>query len=110
MHYRHGQWGEQPAIQNSDIALTGRFDLIVGSDILYERDERGSLAHFIDLHAAPAAEVWVVDPNRGNRAHFNRNMAELGFAMHEDPLNRVAAKGLGGHAAYTGRMLTYTRA
>jgi hypothetical protein len=54
--------------------------------------------------------VWVVDPNRGNRAHFNRNMAELGFAMHEDPLNRVAAKGLGGHAAYTGRMLTYTRA
>ena len=110
MHYRHGQWGEQPAIQNSDIALTGRFDLIVGSDILYERDERGTLAHFIDLHAAPAAEVWVVDPNRGNRAHFNRNMAELGFAMHEDPLDRVAAQGLDGHAAYKGRMLTYTRA
>lgn len=115
MDYRHGQWGAQPAIQNTDIALTGRFNLIMGSDILYERDEEGTLARFIDNHAAPAAEVWVVDPNRGNRAHFNRNMAALGFALHEVLLDRPATAGrmgpagLLGQAAYKGRMLTYTR-
>jgi predicted nicotinamide N-methyase len=112
MAYRHGQWGAQPDIQNSDIALTGQFNLIVGSDILYERDEQGTLAHFIDSHAAPQAEVWVVDPNRGNRAHFNRHMAALGFDLHEIVLDRPAiAAVLGdlGQAAYKGRMLTYTR-
>ncbi len=112
MDYRHGQWGSQPVIQNSDIALTGQFNLIVGSDILYERDEQGTLAHFIDRHAAPGAEVWVVDPNRGNRSHFNRNMAALGFALDEVLLDRPAMEASMGHlsqAAYKGRMLTYTR-
>ena len=112
MDYRHGQWGTQPEIQNTDIALTGRFNLIVGSDILYERDEQGTLAQFIDSHAAPGAEVWVVDPNRGNRAYFNRNMAALGFALHEVLLDRPAAAGRAGHlsqSAYKGRMLTYSR-
>jgi len=112
MAYRHGQWGAQPDIQNSDIALTGQFHLIVGSDILYERDEQGTLAHFIDSHAAPQAEVWVVDPNRGNRAHFNRHMAALGFDLHEIVLDRpaiAAVPGDLGQVAYKGRMLTYTR-
>ena len=112
MDYRHGQWGVQPVIQNNDIALTGQFNLIVGSDILYERDEQGMLAKFIDSHAAPGAEVWVVDPNRGNRAHFNRNMAALGFDLHELLLDRPAIEASLGHlsqAAYKGRMLTYTR-
>ena len=112
MAYRHGQWGSQPVIQNSDIALTGRFNLIVGSDILYERDEQGTLAQFIDSHATPLAEVWVVDPNRGNRSHFNRHMAALGFALHEVLLDRPAIAAVTGHvaqAAYKGRMLTYTR-
>ena len=112
MDYRHGQWGAQPDIQNGDITLTGQFNLIVGSDILYERDEQGTLAHFIESHAAPDAEVWVVDPNRGNRSHFSRHMAALGFDLHEVLLDRPAiAAVLGdlGQAAYKGRMLTYTR-
>ena len=110
MDYRHGQWGLQPVIPNSDIALTGEFNLIVGSDILYERDEQGTLAQFIHTHATPAAEVWVVDPNRGNRSHFTRHMAALGFALHEELLDSAATEGVGDrHAAYKGRMLTYTR-
>ena len=109
MDYRHGQWGEQPVIQNDDVALSGTFDLIVGSDILYERDEQGTLADFINLHAAPSAEVWVVDPNRGNRSHFNRNMAALGFELHEELLAHAATQGPSAHDVYKGRMLTYTR-
>ncbi len=120
LKYRHGQWGRLPqdrdfdgpppvsalALAAPDLAISGRFELIIGSDILYERDEAGALADFIDSHAAPRAEIWVVDPNRGNRAHFHRNMAALGFAMVQDTLDRLAGPGV---EAYHGRMLTYTR-
>ena len=120
LKYRHGQWGGLPpasdfvglapvstvAFAVPEMAIAGQFELIIGSDILYERDEAGTLAAFIESHAAPQAEVWVVDPNRGNRAHFHRNMAALGFSMHEEKLDRLALPGLD---AYHGRMLTYTR-
>jgi len=86
--------------------LLGRYDLIIGSDILYERDEAGTLAAFIDAYAAPACEVWVVDPNRGNRAHFHRHMAAQGFGMHEGFLDSLCTPL---EAAYRGRMLTYVR-
>ncbi len=114
MPYRHGLWGTAAAredglpvlTQAHDAPLSGLFDLIVGSDILYERDDAGTLASFIDAHAALRSEVWVIDPNRGNRAAFHQHMAQLGFAMHEQVLNRAAHSGA---HAYKGRMLTYTR-
>jgi hypothetical protein len=89
-----------------DAPLSGVFDLIVGSDILYERDEAGTLAQFIHEQAAPTSEVWVIDPNRGNRAAFHKNMAQWGFVMHEQVLDHAAHDGL---LAYKGRMLTYKR-
>ena len=84
----------------------GEFDLIIGSDVLYERDERGQLADFIARLAAPVAEVWIVDPNRGNRSRFHRNMARHGFRMEETHLDHDERDGV---AAYRGRMLTYRR-
>jgi hypothetical protein len=80
--------------------------LIIGSDILYERDERGDLAHYINEHIEDHAEVWVVDPNRGNRSHFHRNMAAQGFALTEKALDVTATEN---EMAYKGRMLTYSR-
>jgi predicted nicotinamide N-methyase len=105
MDYRHGHWGEH-ATQEQDIAVNSRFDLIIGSDILYERDERGDLAHYINEHVEDHSEVWVVDPNRGNRSHFHRNMAAQGFALSEESLDISATENV---AAYKGRMLTYSR-
>lgn len=113
MAYRHGLWGTaalredgQPILtQAHDAPLTGLFDLIVGSDILYERDDEGTLAQFIDEHAATRSEIWVIDPNRGNRAAFHKHMARVGFAMHEQVLDQTAHDGVD---AYKGRMLTYT--
>ena len=112
--YRHGLWGTaalrddgQPVLtQAHDAPLTGLFDLIIGSDILYERDDEGTLAHFIDEHAALSSEIWVIDPNRGNRAAFHKHMARVGFAMHEQVVDQAAH---GNMDAYKGRMLTYTR-
>jgi len=109
--YRHGHWSASATQRQSASdcglhALCGRFDLIVGSDLLYERDEGGALAGFIGRHASPGALVWIVDPDRGNRVGFNRRMAAQGFAMHEERLDRPAAPG---RQAYKGRLLSYHR-
>jgi predicted nicotinamide N-methyase len=105
MSYQHGHWG-QHAAQQQDPAVSSKFDLIIGSDILYERDEQGDLANYIHQHMEDHAEVWVVDPNRGNRAHFHRNMAAQGFALKEECLDISATSNA---SAYKGRMLTYSR-
>lgn len=114
MAYRHGLWGTaalredgMPVLTSAqDDGVSGLFDLIVGSDILYERDDEGTLASFINTHAALVSEIWVVDPNRGNRAAFHKHMARVGFVMHELVLDQAAHDD---EAAYKGRMLTYTR-
>lgn len=134
MKYRHGLWGEvahpappadgdlpqlpasAPGVQavedsghaanDGSVDVSGRFDLIMGSDVLYERDDSGGLARFIEDHTQPSAEVWIVDPHRGNRPAFNRRMAHLGFDLCEQRLDRLATPL---HTAYRGRMLTYTR-
>jgi predicted nicotinamide N-methyase len=111
MKYRHGHWNASPAQQQRALddglqALRGRFDLIVGSDLLYDRDEGGTLARFIGRHAAPGALVWIVEPDRGNRPAFNRNMAAQGFSGREERIDQPDA--IGGEA-YKGRLMTYSR-
>jgi predicted nicotinamide N-methyase len=111
IRYRHGHWSASAA-QRRDAndgglhELRGRFDLIIGSDLLYERDDGGGLAAFIGRHAAPGALVWIVDPDRANRTAFNRHMAAQGFAIREERLDRPAAAG---RPAYKGRLLSYSR-
>jgi predicted nicotinamide N-methyase len=112
MDYRHGQWNvparerERSALRRGSV-LRGRFDLVIGSDLLYERDTSGGLARYIALHALPQAQVWIVDPDRSNRAAFHRHMADLGFARRaEERLDSTAAAGV---PAYKGRLITYAR-
>jgi predicted nicotinamide N-methyase len=111
MKYRHGAWahvatpGAAGARPNS--AVQGRYELIVGSDVLYDRDASVALAGFIHRHAAPAAEVWIVDPDRSNRPGFTRRMAGDGFDLVDVRLDHPA---LGQVPAYKGRLLTYRRA
>lgn len=98
LKYATGNWSHaNPAL--------GAFDLIIGSDVLYERCHPEQLAAFIALHAAQQAEVLIVDPNRGNRAAFNRCMELLGFACEETRIDTPLADG----AAYRGRLLRYRR-
>jgi predicted nicotinamide N-methyase len=111
MKYRHGQWGARggaPWQGDAEVRciVAGRYDLIIGSDLLYERDAEGALAAFIGAHAAPAAEIWIVDPDRGNRPAFHRAMDRQGYAVTEEKIIRPA---YAGGAAYKGRLLTYRR-
>lgn len=104
--YRHGDWAATAGTtaQPERRVVDGRFDLIIGSDVLYERDDAGGLSGFIARHALPDAEVLIVDPNRGNRPAFNRRMADAGFRMDETRLDSAP-----GAAAYRGRLLRYLR-
>jgi predicted nicotinamide N-methyase len=58
----------------------GRFDLIVGSDLLYERDHAELLSGFLERHANPAAEVIIADPGRPYCGRFARLMIAQGYA------------------------------
>ena len=107
MAYQHGEWA-LPAAGTAapPDALRGRYDLLIGSDLLYERGAGALLAGCIGRHAAPTAEVWIVDPDRGNRPDFNRAMAAQGFTRREERLDRAAR---GAVPAYKGRLLVYLR-
>lgn len=112
MKYRHGHWSVPEALPGQEAVsapcvVRGQYDLIIGSDLLYERDASAALAGFIARHSPPGGEVWIIDPDRGNRPAFNRHMAAQGFLMREERLNRPAAAGA---AAYKGRLLIYRRA
>ena len=104
LKYRTGQWGSDAATTAD--AVHGQFDLIMGSDVLYERDARASLASFLDHHASDAAQIWIVDPNRGNRSAFNKQMVANGFEVVEERLDHAA---FADKPAYKGRLLVYQR-
>jgi predicted nicotinamide N-methyase len=121
--YWHSQWGvdafdkaspqceaealdavvRELRVSNSD---PGQFDLIIASDVLYERDPAGNLAEFISTHAKKKSEIWVVDPDRGNRSAFNRHMRELEFTARELRLDQSLSLD---SAAYKGCIMLYRR-
>ncbi|MBP6518106.1 methyltransferase domain-containing protein [Shewanella sp.] len=57
----------------------GLFDLIIGSDLLYEQEHADLLSQFIEQHAKPICDVVLVDPGRGNHAKFSKRMVTLGY-------------------------------
>jgi predicted nicotinamide N-methyase len=60
----------------------GRFDLIVGSDVLYERGHAGALAALLRIHARRSAEIVIADPGRGHRGSFTQAMVDQGYQAH----------------------------
>jgi len=58
----------------------GKFDLIIGSDLLYERDHAILLSSFINAHANPKCKVILANPNRGHQSKFNNEMEKYHFS------------------------------
>lgn len=83
----------------------GKFDLIIGSDILYEREHIELLSEFINQHASDKCEVVLVDPGRSNHAAFSKKMVVLGYShsqsksSYSDQINGV----------FKGQILRYQR-
>ena len=82
----------------------GTFDLIIASDVLYERGQEVVLADFIDRHASPTCEVIVIDPKRGQANRFGREMESRGFTF----TKRAAPEG-DGIKPYKGLILQFQR-
>lgn len=57
----------------------GEFDLIVGSDLLYEDEHIELVANFINQHAKAECEVILVDPGRGRSNKLTKKMESLGY-------------------------------
>ena len=98
LKYQTGNWSRA----NPQL---GKFDLIIGSDVLYERGQAELLSAFIETHAAADVEVIIIDPNRGYCGGLNRNMDQRGFQLQETRMDYIQADG----ANYRGRMLNYQR-
>lgn len=98
LKYHTGNW----EVNNPEL---GRFDLIIGSDVLYERQQPGQLAGFIDRHTAPSAQIIIVDPDRGNRVCFCREMVGLGYEFMAQRADHLIENG----DPFKGRFLTFWR-
>jgi predicted nicotinamide N-methyase len=83
----------------------GRFDVIIGSDVLYERAPAAELSRFLDEHLEADGRILLVDPNRGQRVRFTRDMEARGFGLAWTGVE--AAPGL--TERYRGRLLQYAR-
>jgi len=102
---------ELPAIPYLDLPWANRenslprFDLIIGSDILYEPNHVQLLGGLIERIANPTAKVMVSCPGRGYRNKFSRSLIELGFELTTTP----TAFSEGEKAPFKGQLLTYQR-
>lgn len=65
--------------QNDSPSEQGLFDLIIGSDLLYESEHVDLLASFIQRHANDACEVVIIDAGRGMAGKFKSRMMQNGF-------------------------------
>lgn len=86
--------------------LLGRYDLIIGSDLLYERDHATLLAGFIDHHANPAAQVLIADPGRGYVSPFSILMAAQGYVRMAQPMPMAKSAGM---PASRGQLFSFVR-
>jgi predicted nicotinamide N-methyase len=78
----------------------GSFDLIIGSDLLYEDEHVALLANFVNAHARPRCDVILVDPGRGRKTRLIAEMKKLGYACTYEKLPGTlpfGARVLGAH-------------
>lgn len=98
MKYETGHWTRpNPGL--------GLFDLIIGSDVLYERGHAEQLASLVLRHTRPEAEVLITDPGRGNSGAFTTAMRGQGYAVDEVR----SAFDDGDAEPFRGRLLSYRR-
>ncbi len=83
----------------------GFFDLVIGSDLLYERDHAELLSGFINDHAKPHCDVILVDPGRGHHARFSKKMVFLGYTHSQSKATDIEYL----HEPFNGRILRYHR-
>ena len=64
----------------------GRFDLIIGSDLLYERNHPALLAGFLAGHARPTCQILLADPGRHRCGEMSAHLTAQGYDCTETHL------------------------
>lgn len=72
-----------------EVTDLGEFDLIIGSDLLYEYEQAVLLANFIDQHAKQQCMMLIVDPGRKHHKRFSRIMVERGYSHHQSTPDNI---------------------
>ena len=62
----------------------GVFDLIIGSDLLYEPDHPVLLSEFLARHSDATTRIIIVDPKRRLHVRFRKQMAIAGFVCQSE--------------------------
>jgi predicted nicotinamide N-methyase len=83
----------------------GTFDVLIGADLLYERQHIDLLSDFINRHANKRCEVILVDPGRGNHAAFSKVMVKLGYTHSQSNADNVELD----TPKFKGKVLRYGR-
>jgi predicted nicotinamide N-methyase len=92
IHFKPGDW-------NAENTNLGQFDLIIGSDVLYEPQHIELLSSFINDHSSSQVDVVIVDPGRGSHRAFAREMERLEYLhtwtdLTDYPIEGIKPKGL----------------
>ena len=82
----------------------GRFDVVVASDVLYERQHPGELMGFLERHTNADAQVIVADPGRSQHARFSAHMRADGYTRDDERLILP-----GGSPTRRGRIMRFVR-
>ncbi len=90
---------------NDPISNLGLFDVIIGSDLLYESEHVDLLSEFINQHAALHCDIILVDPGRGHHAKFSKKMIALGYSHNQ----RKVETNMTTNTTFNGQVLTYSR-
>lgn len=69
--------------EDRQLESLGIFDLLIGSDLLYEQIHPRALSMFIKMYSKPRSEVIIVEATRGYGKNFRYRMESLGFSMTE---------------------------
>jgi predicted nicotinamide N-methyase len=83
----------------------GLFDLIIGSDLLYEAEHPKLLCEFIHRHCEASSNIIMVDGGRKLGGKFNRRMEEKGFDSNTDIPDKIFYASLG----FKGKVMRYNR-
>lgn len=64
----------------AELAADGRFDVVLGADLLYERRDIEPLLAAVDRLLAPGGALWLAEPGREPARIFLKELAARGWA------------------------------
>ena len=71
-----------------DPFITEKFDLIIGSDVMYEPGSAPDLVHFLQQSLSPQGSAIFVDPGRAHVRKFETTLQQSGFRCESTHLVR----------------------